>query len=495
MQAIWFKRDLRIFSHEPLRQALAAVETHGPLVFLYVHEPSWLAAVDTSAQHVAFARESLDSLHRALAQRGARLLELTMEAPDALDTLHRVQPLTHLWSHQETTGMLQFQRDRAVAQWARRNQVPWTEVPQNGVRRGSARKREPFDFAGHVRACLERPSFVPPASLPCASPLISALFEEACQRPLPPHPGKDKPLRQRGGREAAMEAMEAFFQPEQLLAYRSRISSPLTAERGCSRLSPYLSHGVLSDQEVMLRLRDVLQASEDTPLLNDAAQFFMERLYWRSAYLQSFEAQVESESVDDLTAFKGVREAEVIPAWLDAWKDGRTGFPMVDAGMRMLAQTGWLNMRLRGTVTSFAVNDLWLPWTEVGLHLAREFLDYEPGIHWNQLQIHAGTSRLSGPLTYNATKQAQDHDPRGEFIRRWVPELAQVPLPFVQEPWKLPAAQRAGAYPDPLVSLVAAQEAARERVLALREGKAVPNRAFWKHRETLLRQQKQAQLF
>lgn len=73
----------------------------------------------------------------------------------------------------------------------------------------------------------------------------------------------------------------------------------------------------------------------------------------------------------------GHRESVFIPERLEAWKAGRTGVPYVDAAMRMLAQTGWLNMRLRGTVVSFALNELWLPWREVGLHLAREFLDYD----------------------------------------------------------------------------------------------------------------------
>lgn len=500
MQVVWFKRDLRVLGHEPLKQAVQAVHADpsaGPLLCLFVHEPSWEQAPDTSAQHIHFVRESLQSLRQSLSEVGLVLMERAGEATAVFSELHQCLAISRLWSYQETTGELGFERDKAVARWAGSCGVPWTQCPQNAVIRGKQFERTAFNFTEHLHSCLTQAPTGPARGAPCASAAAHVLgsFEADLSHII----GADKSQRLKGGRAAAQALLESFFQDEKLKAYPGAISSPRTAWDGCSRLSPYLSYGVVSDHEVLHALQQVMERNEERdtpdPDLRAAAQFFIERMYWRSAYLQNFERCVSSEVQDDLPSFRGAREGELLQEWLQAWKTGNTGYPMVDAGMRMLAQTGWLNMRLRGTVASFAVNELWLPWREVGLHLAREFLDYEPAIHWNQLQIHAGCSRLSGPLHYNVTKQARDHDPGGQFIRQWVPELRDVPLAYLHEPWTAPASQRPSMYPTPRVALLAAHEAAKERVLALREGRVPPARTYWKQRDALVAAQRQPGLF
>lgn len=152
-----------------------------------------------------------------------------------------------------------------------------------------------------------------------------------------------------------------------------------------------------------------------------------------------------------------------------AFEQGKTGYPMVDACMRCLLQAGWLNFRMRCMLASFATFNLWLDWRAVKGHLARCFLDYEPGIHYVQLQLHAGT--FAGMChCYNMTKQAREHDPDGTFIRNYVPELANVPQEFVHEPWKLPerpcskavARRWAARYPMPIVNERLTAEASRK---------------------------------
>ena len=143
--------------------------------------------------------------------------------------------------------------------------------------------------------------------------------------------------------------------------------------------------------------------------------------------------------------------------------------------MRMLTATGWLNFRMRAMLVSFAAFPLWLHWREPGLHLARLFTDYEPGIHWSQMQMQSGTTGINAVRIYNPVKQAHDHDPDGVFVRRWCPELAALPTEWLFEPWKLPAGlqQHFGVqigrdYPAPVVDFALATRAARERMAAFR---------------------------
>lgn len=127
---------------------------------------------------------------------------------------------------------------------------------------------------------------------------------------------------------------------------------------------------------------------------------------------------------------------------------------------------------------------LWLHWRPTGLFLARQFLDYEPGIHWSQMQMQSGTTGINTLRMYSPTKQAKDQDPQGLFIRRWVPELARVPLPYLAEPWRMDASvqRMAGCvigvdYPAPIVDDKLAMQAAKDRMYGLRTTEAARDEA------------------
>lgn len=487
MQVCWLKRDLRMQDHAPLLRCLLDAPTYGPVLPMYVHEPSWWSQPDTSGQHLAFSRECLSELAVDIQKAGGTLFSPIGEVADILEALWRRYPLKRLVSYQETNTLATFERDLMVKAWCRARGVEWVELPQNGVSRGAQFKAKGFHFGAYLETLLEAPADLPKNPQWAVAPTVT--------KTLPAVVG-DKPFRQRGGRTQALKCLDEFLSPEKLLAYPRAISSPNTAVDGCSRLSPYLAFGAISDGEVfraLNRQREALRPTlspEQRGPLDQSLNFFVERLYWRAAYLQSFELDYTREHLNELSQFNNQREGLFVAEWLEAWKAGRTGVPYVDAAMRMLAETGWLNMRLRGTVTSFAVNELWLPWRQVGLHLAREFLDYEASIHWSQLQIHAGTAKGCEPLTYNPRKQAKDHDPSGQFVKRWVPELRGVPLDYLVEPWTMPPAVQAQAgcfigasYPAPLINLQHAHEAAKERVAALRKGFAPPPNKFWLTRD------------
>ena len=173
-------------------------------------------------------------------------------------------------------------------------------------------------------------------------------------------------------------------------------------------------------------------------------------------------------------AYEDLRPKQADADRLGAWMRGETGLPFVDACMRSLNATGWLNFRMRSMLVAVASYHLWLDWRQTGPHLARMFTDYEPGIHWSQMQMQSGTTGINTLRIYNPIKQGYDQDPTGVFVRRWVPELALVPDAFCHGPWVWPGAAEnlEGRYPRPIVEVRRAARMASERVWAVRKGLA-----------------------
>jgi deoxyribodipyrimidine photo-lyase len=159
------------------------------------------------------------------------------------------------------------------------------------------------------------------------------------------------------------------------------------------------------------------------------------------------------------------------PEYLKAWSEGRTGYPFIDAAMRYLNAHGWINFRMRAMLMSFATYDLWLPWQEAGLVLARKFVDFEPGIHWSQCQMQAGETGINTIRVYSPIKQSHDQDPSGDFIRAWLPELAGVAGAMVHEPWQMQVLRLTLCpdYPPPLVDHKTASKQAKDEIFSRRK--------------------------
>mgnify|MGYP001627115541 CR=1 FL=1 len=456
---VWFKRDLRLHDHA----ALQAASRLGPLVCLYIVEPGLWQQPDAARQHYEFVRESLADLQAALQQRGGQLLVLQGEATEVLTRLWQTAPFASLHSHEETGNGWTYARDQAVARWCRAHGVPWQEQPQYGVVRG-LRSRDRWQGIWEER--MAAPVCDSPAlrfaPLPCASiplPCAGALG-------LQDH---DPPQRQRGGRTRGLAVLRSFLD-ERARHYRGGISSPLSAPTACSRLSPYLAWGCLSLREVVQATRERAATCGDARLRAGLAAF-QSRLYWHCHFIQKLESEPAIEFHNMHRGYDGLREDEFDAARFDALTAGRTGWPLVDACVAMLRETGWINFRMRAMLVSVAAYPLWLHWRPVGLWLARQFLDYEPGIHWSQLQMQAGTTGINTTRIYNPVKQALDHDPQGRFVRQWLPVLRRVPDSWLFEPWRMPAAvqkacgvQLGQDWPQPLVDLEAATRTAKQRL-------------------------------
>jgi len=218
---------------------------------------------------------------------------------------------------------------------------------------------------------------------------------------------------------------------------------------------------------------------------------FSKRLRWHCHFIQKLESQPSIEFENIARAYDGLRENDFSQARFQAWCEGRTGYPMVDACMRSLVATGWVGFRMRAMLMSFASYHLWLHWRPTSVFLARQFIDFEPGIHYSQAQMQSGTTGINTVRIYSPTKQVHDHDPKGAFIRSWVPELAGVPDEHIAEPHLMGGlTQRQSGciigkdYPAPLVEHKEAVREARSKIYSVRSTAAAreeAQRVYQKH--------------
>jgi deoxyribodipyrimidine photo-lyase len=469
IQVVWFKRDLRTTDHRPLAEAAAA----GPVLPLYVVEPDYWKLPDTSRRQWVSVQAALVELSERLAALGVPLIVRTGTVTEVLARIHAAVGISRLLAHEETGNLWTYRRDIAVRAFCRGHGISFHEYSQTGVIRGlsGARAVRARDrWAAHFTRFTTAPACPEPAR---ATPVPAARIAAIPGVDLPGLPNDGCAAPQPGTRKLALELLDSFLNGRGA-DYRRGMSSPESAASCCSRLSVSLATGAVSVREILNRLyaaRLQLAASppENRALPVTAIDSLVSRLHWRSHFMQKLESEPELEmrSFHPLHQSARLTTAAGDPA-LEAWGGGATGIPFIDACMRSLRATGWLNFRMRAMVQSFATYHLSLDWRSSGEKLAQLFSDYEPGIHWPQVQMQAGQTGINTPRIYNPVKQGLDQDPGGLFTRRWIPELAAVPLHLLQTPWLARPSERPG-YPAPIVDYVAAARDAKARLTALRK--------------------------
>ena len=461
---VWFKRDLRWQDHAALKHAA----TRGPVRCIYVIEPKLWLQPDCALQHFEFIRESLMDLDEHLRSLGGCIEIYEGEMTDVLERIWLNEPFTGVFSHEETGNAFTYERDKQVAVWCEDHDVHWNEFPQFGVvRRLKNRNLWQNAWEMHMSSPIQSLAYIT---------FRGTTNHKPWTMQAPPHLRHNPPLRQRGGRKQALETLHNFLNARRI-GYRGGISSPLSAPNACSRLSAYLSFGCISMREVVQQTRALIANLPPQAHRNRAGlTAFLSRLYWHCHFIQKLESEPEIEWRNMHRGYDNLREEEFNTANFEALKEARTGWPMVDASVVMLKETGWLNFRMRAMLVSVAAYPLWLHWRPVGEWLATQFLDYEPGIHWSQLQMQSGTTGINTTRVYNPIKQAQDHDPRGIFVRRWLPSLKKVPDAWIFEPWKMTSDLEHAMHQNqnfnintPIVDLTSATRTAKERVHARRK--------------------------
>jgi deoxyribodipyrimidine photo-lyase len=453
---VWFKRDLRLEDHEPVRLAAKA----GPVLPLYIVEPDYWKLPDASRRHWHFIFDCLTDLRNDFAGRGLNLVVRVGHATQVLEDVRRTFTNITLWSHEETGNAWTYHRDRSVSAWCEANKVLWHQTPSNGVVR-CLDNRDGWSAIRNRRMAF--PTLPQPGLITPARSLVSQDI-----------PAKDDPLFghdsignvQAGGRMEALRTLNSFLK-ERSQKYMTTISKPGVSARHCSRLSAHIAYGSLSVREVEQAAQSRIKTlagnwDDDSRFFAKNLNAFLSRLAWRCHFVQKLEQQPEIETRCMHAAFEGMREPHFREDYFAAWKNGCTGYPLVDASMRSLHDNGWLNFRMRAMLVSFASYHLWLDWRVTAHHLAKLFTDYEPGIHYSQFQMQSGVTGINAIRMYNPIKQSVDHDPGGKFIRRYVPELQGVSDQWVHEPWRLP--EPFTHYPRPIVAHDVAIKHARAEI-------------------------------
>ena len=447
IQVVWLKRDLRLNDNEEITNALS---TGGRVLLLYVFENLLLGDPHYSQRHWNFVKESIRDINERLKPHNSKVLAVRAEIIQAFNQIQSLYAINGVYSHQETGIEVTFERDKRFKRYIRNNTFDWIENINNGVRRGLKNREQWFES---WNAYMRSPKF---EFTPADGQLLNLEEVEALEQLFITEDLKTPEVAsfQKGGRTMAWRYANSFFESRHR-EYMYNISKPEASRESNSRLSPYLAWGNVSVREIFQKAKEVKATVKNKRHLSA----FISRLRWQAHFIQKFEMEHIMEKASVNKGYHRLKKP-ISEEYQRAWKTGMTGFPLVDASMRCLIETGYVNFRMRALLVSFFTHILWQPWQDASQHLSKIFLDFEPGIHFPQLQMQAGETGINNLRIYNPIKNAKEHDPEAVFIKKWVPELAKLDLRFVHEPYLMTPLEeqlydfRLGVdYPKPIVDI------------------------------------------
>ena len=452
---VWFKKDLRTLDNKSLE---FASNSGNPTLFIYIIEPSVTDSPDFDKRHSRFIYESLIDMEKRFRKFSLDLNYINCEALEFFEEISKKYNINNVLSYQEIGNNLTYSRDKIIANFFHSNNINWIQNKTNGIIRGlKSRKNWKKKWIDEMKSEI----------------VITDLYSINKQKVKIPSSIKLLNLRhiakknfQPGGETYAWMYVKSFLKSRHI-GYTKNISRPNESRISCSRLSPYLAYGNLSSRQIYQFFN---RSTKNRDIMN-----FLSRLQWRCHFMQKFDDEPEMEFKNINKAYDTIRN-NYDENLLIKWKEGTTGIPIIDACMRCLDQTGYLNFRMRAMIVSFAAFNLWQDWKNFSHHLAKKFLDYEPGIHYSQIQMQSAVTGINTVRIYNPVKNSIDLDPKGEFIKKWLPELSNIPSENIHQPWKMTLIEQqmydfqiGKDYPNPIVDIDLSRKEASNKIWEIKK--------------------------
>lgn len=446
---VWHREQLRIRDHPAVA---AATESADVVLPIFAFDPAFYGDDGLACDaRIRFLHECLHDLRDRYDTASGGRAGLTYAHGDPIPILDAlVDAGWTVFASQTPTGRYGLERDATASDLGVRF------VSGDGLRRGVERPRE--GWSDHVEAWFEADQYRPSFEGVTLTGLDTGVTVEDIEARYDTDPEKSRVPD--GGTTVAREKLEAFV--GRLSDYPGSISSPLDARDGCSGLSPYLRFGCLSTRQVYQYVHEHAPSGRGRDM-------FVSRLFWNRHYNQKLEDWPGWLDTAVNPELEGFNRDTYDPELVTAWKEGRTGYPMIDAAMRCLSGTGWLNFRMRAMAASGYFHLLQQPWRIGADWYHHHLIDSDAAINYTQWQSQAGLIGKPSLRLYNPRKQVRDQDPDGAWIRRWVPELEGLPPEHLPRPEKTPPVvqDECGVeigdgpnadYPRPMVEYEAAKE-------------------------------------